>query len=221
MTGARPKIILAAGLLIGAAAIGLTLFGSPLAVARITTSQQELLARTNHKLTACQAGETIARRTSAIRLRTYAFLGPRVTVAANAGGREIAHGERGPGWTGGVVTMPIGGLSGGAADVELCFTLFLNGEESELLFGEPTSAARAALVTQGPQRGLLPGRLRVEYLHPAASSWWSLASSVARRMGLGRAWPGAWVALLVVALMSGVAFVCARTILRELGRELG
>ena len=36
-------------------------------------------------------------------------------------------------------------------------------------------------------------------------------------MGLGRAWAGTWGALLVLALMGGVAALCSALILRELG----
>lgn len=97
--------------------------------------------------------------------------------------------------------------------MDLCFAFFVNGEESLQLVGEPAGAALAARSAAGP----LPGRVVAEYLRPSRSSWWSLAPSVARRMGLGHAPSGTWSALLVLALMAAVVLVCSRVILRELG----
>jgi hypothetical protein len=209
---ARLKIALAIGLLIGAAALGVTLSQSPLTVARANVAKPELLGTTEQKVAACQTNEVLPRGTSAIRLRSYAFLGPRVTVEVWAHKRMIAHGEHGSGWTGGDVTIPVHPLPTTISGVELCFAFFLNGEESGQLVGEPTGAARAA---RGPA-GLLPGREGVEYMRPGRSSWWSLAPAVARRLGLGRAWSGTWNAWFVIALMCAVVILCSRAILREL-----
>ena len=57
---------------------------------------------------------------------------------------------------------------------------------------------------------------RIEYLRAGRSSWWSLASSVAHRMGLGRAASGTWIVFLVIALMILVATLASRLVLREL-----
>src|SRR6202043_813748 len=54
---------------------------------------------------------------------------------------------------------------------------------------------------------------RVEYLRPGHSSWWSLASSVARRMGLGHAAAGTWIVFLLIALMITVVTLASRLIL--------
>ena len=114
---------------------------------------------------------------------------------------------------GGVVTVPVNRLSTARSGLDLCFTFFTNEDESIGFFGESTTAALAA---RGPN-GSLPGRVRVEYLRPSHSSWWSLAPEVARRMGLGRAPSGTWSVLLAVALMVSVFALCARVILREAG----
>ena len=90
--------------------------------------------------------------------------------------------------------------------------MFGNGHESVELLGEPTSGAFAARGRRGP----LPGRIRVEYLRPGGASWWSVAPEVARRMGLGRAAPGTWIVLLVLALMGCLVALCSRLVLREL-----
>ncbi len=212
MNHGRLKIVLGTSLLIGAAAIAVTLSQSPVAVARINTAQLRPIGQTYQPIAACQSNEVLPRETSAIRLRVESFFGPRVTVEMLDHGRVIAQGERGPGWTGGVVTMPVSPLSTARTGLDLCFKLFLNGDESNILLGEPTTGARAAY----SHDARLPGRLRVEYLRPGRSSWWSLAPAVARRMGLGHAWAGTWSVLLVLLLMGGVTLVCGRLILREL-----
>ncbi len=61
--------------------------------------------------------------------------------------------------------------------------------------------------------------LRIEYLRPGPGSWWSLASAVARRMGLGRAPSGTWVALLPLALMSVAVALAAWLVLGWLERS--
>lgn len=208
----RPRVLLGVGLLLGVVLIALTLTQAPTTVARVNTPQGTLVTETQQKLSACQPGEVLPRGTSAIRLRTYAFLGPRVTVSVLAHGHVIAHGERGSGWTGGVVTVPVNRLSTARSGVELCFTLFGNGNESIQLVGEPTTGALAA---SGPG-GTLPGRVRVEYLRSSGASWWSLVPEVARRMGLGHAAAGTWSVLLVLVLMGCLVALCSRLILREL-----
>jgi hypothetical protein len=206
------KLLLAAGLPLGVLAVAITLTQAPITVARVSTTERTFLAEVRHKTSVCQAGEALPRETSAIRLGADGFLGPRVTVEVLAHSRVIAHGERGSGWTAGVVTVPVNRLSTARSGVELCFTLFGNGEESTTLVGSPAAGARAAHGNDGP----LPGRVSVEYLRPSRSSWWSLAPQVARRMGLGHAAAGTWCVLLVLALMGGVVALCSRLILREL-----
>jgi hypothetical protein len=209
---ARLKIALALGLLFIVAAIGLTLSKAPVAVARVNTAQHSYLGIVRQRLVACQAGEVVPEHTFAVRLHIEAFLGPRVTVEMKAHGHVIARGERGSGWTAGVVTVPVKPLRTTAAGVELCFGLLLNGDEQNVLIGERTTGGLAARVRDGQ----LPGRVRVEDLHPGGSSWWSLAGSISTRMGLGHGWGGSWSALLAIALMAVLALVCTRLLLREL-----
>jgi hypothetical protein len=212
VTRTRLKLLLGSGLLAGATAIALTLTQAPITVARVNMAGESFVAEAHGKLTACQPGETLPRRTSAIRLRTYAFLGPRVTVQLRAQGRVIARGERASGWTGGVVTVPVNRLRASRSGVELCFTLFGNGDESVQLVGEPASPALAAHY----RGGALPGRIRVEYLRPGDASWWSLVPEVARRMGLGHGPPGTWSVVLVLIAMGCLVALCSLAILREL-----
>lgn len=207
----RLKITLGTGLVIGVAAIGTTLSQAPSTVARVNMDAHTTFTAVTDRTEACQANEVLPQGTSAIRLRMYAFLGPRVTVAISSDGRVIARGERGSGWTGDAVTVPVNPLAIERSGLVLCFALFLNGDESVDLSGEET-AELAAQVASGP----LPGRVRVEDLKPGRSTWWSLGPQVARRMGLGHAPSGTWTVLLVIALMGGVVVACSRVILRGL-----
>jgi len=208
----RLKITLGAGLLVGGVAIAVTLSGSPVTIARVNTMAHTTFATSRQRTEACQSHEVLPRDTSAVRLRIYTFLGPRTTVALLAHGRVIAHGERGSGWTGHVVTIPVNPLPTERSGVDLCFALFLNGDETAKLSGEPTPQTSVAQSESG-----LPGRLRVEFLRSGRSSWWSLAGAVARHMGLGHAASGTWCVLVVALLMCVVLLLCSCAILTGLG----
>jgi hypothetical protein len=208
----RLEIALAAAGIAGVAATCFALSQAPATVARSSTAAHESLGSIRRPIAACQADEVLPREVSAVRLGIGAFLGPRVTVEVLAQERAIARGERGSGWTGGTVTVPIGAEASARSGVEVCFAAALNGDESAALSGVRTPTALAASGPGGPLRG----RVRIEYLRAGASSWWSLAPSVARRMGLGHAWSGTWSVALVLALMAGVAALCIRLTLRTL-----
>jgi hypothetical protein len=209
---ARVKLVLGAGVVLGTVAVALTLTGSPIAVTGASTAQTAFLTGVHGDRSFCQAGETLPRETSAIRLRAYTFLGPRVSVEALAGSRVIARGERSSGWTAGAVTVPVKGLRTAVSGVTLCFGLHGNDDESVELVGQQTAAALAAHGREGP----LPGRVRVEYLRSSSSAWWSLVPQVARRLGLGHAPSSTWSALLALALMGGALALSGRLVLREL-----
>jgi hypothetical protein len=210
MLGIRLKITLVASLLLGAAAVAVTLRGSPIAVARVSTTALVPIGEVRQPIAACQMGEVLPRETSAIRMRIYAVYGPRVVATVLEDGRVLAHGERGSGWSGGAATVSVRPLPTTRSDVELCFAIYGNAEEPERLVGEPTTPSRAAFDRDGP----MAGRLRAEYLRPSKSSWWSLAPEVARRMGLGRAASGTWWALLAIVLVGGMIALCSWEIVR-------
>jgi hypothetical protein len=195
-----------------AAAVALTLSLSPISVARVNNAEETLLGATRHSVNACQSGEVLPRGTSAVRLHMFTFMGPRVAVGLFANGRRVAHGERGSGWTGGSVTVPVSPLPVTRRGLTLCFALDANGNETVQLNGEPVTGAPAARGSGG----VLPGRLGVEDLRPASASWWSLILPVARRMGLGHAGPGTWSVLLVACLMLGVILTSMLAGLRDL-----
>jgi hypothetical protein len=97
-----------------------------------------------------------------------------------------------------------------------------NSEPMDVLGLPTTKSQLAAFATEwapGQPKGApkaLPGRLGIEYLAPSHGSWWSRLLSVARHFGLGRAYSGTWIALLVAALMAAVVVLAVRLSLREL-----
>ena len=142
---------------------------------------------------------TLPEGTSAIRLSLGANVGPRVAVTALAGTQVIARGERAAGWGfAESVTVPVKSVPRTTSNTRICITLGPDSEEVR---------ANGAVVGGA-------GRFRVEYLRTGHRSWWSRASSV------GTAWPGhaatgTWVVFLVAALMTMVAVLATRLLLRE------
>ncbi len=195
------RIALAAGLALVVLALFLTLSGSPatLAAPRTIPLDRELTT-VRHATSICQGGETLPQGTTSLRLSLKALIGPRITVKALAAGRVIASGEHPPGWTTAAVTVPIARVGHTIPDVTVCFALALNDESVEIA-GAATARTEAAITSEGQA---LPGRVKIEYLRPGDRSWWSLARSTARHLGLGRAWAGTWVSALVLALMGAV-----------------
>ncbi len=208
------KIALVAGLVAIAVALALVLSGSPQVVlATNGVAAPEALAAANAGTSACQAGERLPRGTTAIRLSLGAFTGPAVTVRALSGAAVVASGARGTGWDGQTVTVPVRRAARTIAPVRICFASSSVGGEKMELDGSPAPPASSMRARNGE---VLGARLRVEYLGSGHVSWWTLALSVARRMGLGRAWSGTWVVLLVATLMLLAVALCSRLILTEL-----
>jgi hypothetical protein len=209
----RVTIALAAGLSLLAAAIGVALAHSPAVVARKngTSLKEDRIADTSQRARYCQAGELLPAGTTAIRLSLSAYTGPRVSVSVKAAGRTVTGGERGSGWTGRVVTVPVKPLPRAVPAATVCAS-FAPRDEHMILFGEATPRTVAA--HDGPQA--LAGRMWIEYLRPGSSSWASLAPSTARRLGLGRAAAGTWNALLVLELLAAIVVLAATLVLKEL-----
>lgn len=205
------KITVALGLVLIVGGVGLTLSQAPVTVAGANTPDEQPLGVIDRPTEVCQSNEELPRGTTAVRLRVFAYTGPRVSVKVLANRTVVARGERESGWTGGVVTIPIGPIST-ARPATLCFTISAQDGESDHLVGAQTARARATLGTGAS----LPGRVGVEYLRAGSSSWWSKASDVAKRMGFGNAGSGMWNAALALALMGVVGFLTSRLILREL-----
>jgi hypothetical protein len=206
------RVGLTVGLALTAVAVVIVLSGSPpvLAGTNGVVPVPSPLASVPGGGGACQADETVPAGSSAIRLSLEASAGPRVSLAVLAGGRTIAHGASVQGWLGRVVTVPVGPLERTVQHATICFS-FAGAEERVSLLGVPTAPRNAA--RSGAR--VLPGRIAVEYVRAGSSSWWSLAPSVARRMGLGRAWAGTWVAAMVALLMATGIVLASWLTLRE------
>lgn len=189
----------------------LTLSKAPVRVVSGVRADADV-ASTSGDFTACQSGETLPAHVTAIRLSIGAGIGPPVRVKAYDGTRLVTSGSRSPTWTGRSVTVPVSPASRAVAGAKLCVAV---GPNSSPLFvyGVQAPPGRAALSSDGHT---LPGRIGVEYLAPGHGSWWSRGLSVARRMGLGRAISGSWVALLAALLTGGVLALALRLAWREL-----
>jgi hypothetical protein len=211
---ADPRAALAAGLalLAVAVAVAVVMLQSPLVLAGTNAIRpvNVTLGSVPGAGRACQSGETLPAGTTAIAVSLETTSGPRVALTASAGGRVIAQGKSPSGWIGKVVTIPVKPLKHSAHDVTICVA-FIGGNELMLFLGVRGPARNHAV----SDVGALPGRMSIEYLRPGSSSWWSLALSVARRMGLGRAWAGAWIVLLVAALMAMSIAIASWLTLRQ------
>jgi hypothetical protein len=210
----RVKLALMLGLTGVAIALALTLAHAPMTVARTNKppgQPEQPTASTQQGATYCQPDELLPRGTSALRIWLDAAYGPRVTVAVLANGRRVIGGVRGSAWVGGSVTVPVAPLSRTLAGVTVCVSFRLR-DETVLVQGSPASITHA--VREGYRA--LGGNMWIEYLRPGTSSWASLISSTARRMGLGRAAAGIWVVLLALALLAAVVILTSRLLLREL-----
>jgi hypothetical protein len=213
VTGVRPA--LAGGLALLLAAICLTLTGAP---ARVLSNNAVALSGEVGALhgprTVCQPEGALPAGISAVRLTLESVIGPQVSLAASSQGRIVLSGARGSGWTGADVTVPVDPGDAGGPGTTLCVTVG-QGREPVLMLGSGSGPALAA-TGDGTALG---GRVRVEYLGAGRRSWWSLALPVARRLGLGRAPSGTWVAGLILALMAAVAALASWLLVRELDTD--
>jgi hypothetical protein len=174
--------------------------------------------------TVCQAHEVLPAGISDFRVGIWAFYGSRLRVAAYEGSRLLTEGTRNASWTATSATVPVKPLAHQAPDATVCVAIGPTSEPMLLLGGHTSSAQGATLTAGGIPRGgavkgggqSLQGRESIEYLAPGRRSWWSQALSVARRLGLGRAFSGMWIALLIAALMAAVAVLAVRLALQEL-----
>jgi hypothetical protein len=205
------RIALAVGLALIAIAIAVRLARPPLVVAGTNSVPGETpIAVTRGSTSGCQEHEALPGGTTAIRLWISVNIGPRVSLTAFSGSRVVARGTRTAGWTGEFATIPIQRIPRTISPAKICFALGPGLEKIGLL------GARASNRASGEAP-----KMRIEYMRPGSRSWWSLASSVLRRMGLGRSPSGTWIALLPLLLMAAAAVLAAWLILRQLGSSRG
>jgi hypothetical protein len=205
------RIALAAGLALVAVAIGVVLARAPLVVAGTNgVPAYREIAYAKGGTSGCQPAGTIPEGTTAIRISASANVGPTTTLNVLSGSRVIAHGKHPAGW--GItesVTVPVKRVSSTTPNVRLCTTFGRSLEPIEIN-GTVVSA------TNPSGQKVREVRLRVEYMRPGSSSWWSLASGVAHRIGLGHAPSGTWIVFLLLAITIAIAALASRLVLREL-----
>lgn len=160
--------------------------------------------------TICQANERIPASTTALRVSLVAYIGPAVSVTVSHGGHLLATGHHDAGWVSGSLTLPLKPPVASPTDATICVT----GASAALpvaIFGDGTPRDSAATINGE----LLPGRMRIEYLAPGHRSWLSLATDIARRLGLGHAPSGTWIVLPLAAMMALAVALGAWLLMRE------
>ncbi|HST56639.1 MAG TPA: DUF2142 domain-containing protein [Solirubrobacteraceae bacterium] len=208
------RLALGGALATMAVALGLVLAHSPprLIGTDAVVVNSRLATTSTSGIEACQANETIPRGTTTMRLSLDTVVGPKVTLTASAEGRVITTGTRSPGWTSWVVSIPVEPVRRTVAGASVCFKLGRLAGQSVVILGQPTRPAIAATSSGSA----LTGRMRIDYLSPGRQAWVSRISKIVRRMGLGRAWGGTWIAFLVLALTAAAGVLTCRCVLHTL-----
>jgi hypothetical protein len=223
------KVTLAVGVVLLVAVSAVALAASPPRVARVGVpagdANATLLGKDLGDMAICQSGEVLPAGVTGIRIGMWAFYGAKMHVRVYSGSRILTEGSRGPNWTSDSVTVPVKPVDHQTSGVEVCIGIGPNSQPLALL-GVETPTRESAAATQGvssptpaaaaSSHKLLGGKLGIEYLAADRGSWWSRVLSVAQHMGLGRAYSGTWIALLVAALMAAVGVLAIRLTLRGL-----
>lgn len=206
-------VALAVGLTLTGIAIIVLLARSPLTVAGTNSIPRKgyIELEEKGKLSNCQPAGVLPRDTSAIRIGIEGlYFSPAVTIKVLTGSRVLGEGSH---IAGGVsaptVTVPVRSFSHTVRGARICATV---GPALEPIrfYGEPNGSSAPAT------NQLRGASLHVEYLRPGSKSWWSMVSSIAYHMGLGRAPSGTWIAFLVLALMLVVIAIASRLTVEEL-----
>lgn len=197
------RVALAVGLALTVTAVGVAMSRSRLTLAGTNNVPTELpFSSVPGGSSGCQESGTLPQGTTAVRLSLGANLGPRVSLKVLSGSMLVTQGARQAGWGfAKTVTIPVARVSRTVPHARVCIALGADQEPVEI-YGTYSEGETPAY--------------RVEYLRPGHRSWWSLASFVADRMGLGRAVSGTWIVFVVIALMIAVATLTSRLILREM-----
>jgi hypothetical protein len=133
-----------------------------------------------------------------------------MTVRLLSGGEIVTEGKRPAGWgSDETVTVPVKRVTRTIPNARICVS-FGEAVEPVLVNGSVASASGAPGKSGGPVR------LRIEYLRSGHSTWWSLASSIAHRMGFAHAPSGTWIVFLLIALAITTTALASRLLLREL-----
>jgi hypothetical protein len=209
----RIAVALGVGLALTAIAVAAVLARSPLRVAgtnSVPPSQYAELRNTG-RLSNCQPSGTIPKGTSAIGVGVEGlFFSPAVSVEVLAGSRVLSEGHQiAGGVSGPTVTVPVETFTHTVTGALVC-TAIGPAKEIARYYGVPRHTTAPAT------NELQELTLHMKYLRPGPKSWWSLASSIFRHMGIGRSPGGTWVAYLVIVLMLAIVVAVSRITLKEL-----
>jgi hypothetical protein len=131
-------------------------------------------------------------------------------VQVRSGTQLVTEGKRAAGW--GInesVTVPVKRVPRTIPSARICLAFGPAVEEIEI----NGSIVRTTSASGKPASAV---RLRFEYMRPGHQSWWSLVTSVARRMGFGHAPSGTWIVFLLLVLTIAIVALASRLVLREL-----
>jgi hypothetical protein len=190
-------------------AVGAMLSRSPLVVARTNSIPAKSTGTAVERAgSICQGDEILPLNTTAIRVSLAANIGSSLTLKALDDSHVVTYGERDAGWgTAETVTVPVRRVSYTVRGASICLTFGAIAEPVEIKgIATPTVVSNSVTAPTS--------RLRIEYLRPGHRSWWSMVSSVARRMGIGHAPGGAWIVFLLIALMAAAAAIASWAVLR-------
>ena len=207
----RVRIVLAAGLVLMTGAVCVVLSHGPVTVAGTNgVKANSDVTDIDGRADICQPGGTLPRGTTAIRGSLSANVGPAITVRVLVGGRVVDQGSRPPGWgVAETVTVPVKRVPRPLGDTVICTSVAPGIEPVEVDGTAAATRIRTGQIEHSVE-------LRLEYLRPASGSWWSLAPTVARHVGLGHSPSGTWVGILALAVMILVAALATRLAISEL-----
>jgi hypothetical protein len=214
MTSAARSVIavLATGLLLMGIAVIVLLTRSPLKVVGTNSIPAgQHLELEKGPLSTCQPAGALPQGMSAIRIAIEGrSVSPTVKVRILAGSTVIREGRQiaGKGATPNV-TVHVKRLAHAVNGAQVCTTVEPTGEPLQF-YGKPKGTATHTI------NHLQDTYLHMEYLRPGPKSWWSLASSVTYRMGLGHAPEGASSVVLALVLVLTVVVVASLLTLKEL-----
>jgi hypothetical protein len=169
----------------------------------------------------CQDGELLPAGTAGMRfaLQPAQAVGPRIAVTLTRGGQALARTSmlvlaR----NGGTATAPLRPRAQDLDGVRVCLAIAGRGQVG--LIGGPTPPGAGELTADGRPTG---SSLPITYVERGTASWWSRASAVFDRMGLGRGdWGGGWVpwaaAVLLLGALALVVLVLVRGLIAPGGR---
>jgi hypothetical protein len=162
----------------------------------------------------CERFETVPADAAAVRFSVEpgpAAHGGALVVRILDGAGVVTRGERRGSWTGGSVDVPIAHVPDTLTEAQVCVR---NRGESTLTHrGHGVTPKRLGFTLRGEQ---WEREVRLAYLRAGRESWWSVATAVAHRFGLGRGELfGGWLAYAWLLCVLATGGVTVALVMRE------